>query len=211
MRLSADAEKKEAHLAKSTMGSIEKAAAAQYGRGRAASKGDARQVGLPGCGTAGLYLLGGCVHTRQWVTRPLAITDKHELLTETTFYGRSWEPDAASGYLYNAVHRHYFQPKTGMYYGGDPPAWTLKPSIPAEALYSDGSNGKLCRGIRQQPRTCAIGSLDSCRGCLITCQLCQCPVEVLVHRCDEAGRLLKLQSCMLQEPVRAGQQLARCP
>ena len=55
--------------------------------------------------------------------------------------GRSWEPDAASGYLYNAVHRHYFQPKTGMYYGGDPPAWTLKPSIPAEALYSDGSNG----------------------------------------------------------------------
>jgi hypothetical protein len=60
--------------------------------------------------------------------------------------GRSWEPDAASGYLYNAVHRHYFQPKTGMYYGGDPPAWTLKPSIPAEALYSNGSTGEQGRG-----------------------------------------------------------------
>lgn len=51
----------------------------------------------------------------------------------------SWEPDASSGYLYNAVHRHYYEPKTSMYYGGDPPAWTLKPPIPAEALYSDGS------------------------------------------------------------------------
>lgn len=51
----------------------------------------------------------------------------------------SWEPDAASGYLYNAVHRHYYEPTTGMYYGGDPPAWTLKPAIPAEAVYSDGS------------------------------------------------------------------------
>lgn len=35
MRLSADAEKKEAHLAKSTMGSIEKAAAAQYAKDQA--------------------------------------------------------------------------------------------------------------------------------------------------------------------------------
>lgn len=32
MRQNADAEKKEAHLAKSTMGAIEKAAAAQYAR-----------------------------------------------------------------------------------------------------------------------------------------------------------------------------------
>ena len=24
---------------------------------------------------------------------------------------------------------------TGMYYGGDPPAWTVTPSIPAEGLY----------------------------------------------------------------------------
>ena len=68
------------------------------------------------------------------------------LLTGITFCWRSWEPDAASGYLYNAVHRHYFQPKTGMYYGGDPPAWTLKPSIPAEALYSNGSTGEQGRG-----------------------------------------------------------------
>ena len=35
MRLSADAEKKEAHLAKSTMGSIEKAAAAQFAKDQA--------------------------------------------------------------------------------------------------------------------------------------------------------------------------------
>lgn len=55
----------------------------------------------------------------------------------------SWEPDAASGYLYNAVHRHYYEPKTGMYYGGEPPAWTVKPAIPAEALCSnDGDRGQ---------------------------------------------------------------------
>lgn len=27
--------------------------------------------------------------------------------------------------------------KTGMYYGGDPPAWTVTPSIPAEGLYKN--------------------------------------------------------------------------
>lgn len=25
----------------------------------------------------------------------------------------SWDPDEKSGYLYNAVHRHYFEPNTG--------------------------------------------------------------------------------------------------
>lgn len=101
MRQSADAEKKEAHLAKSTMGSIEKAAAAQYARDQEEAERHRKET------------LG------------------------------SWEPDAASGYLYNAVHRHYFEPKTGMYYGGDPPAWTIKPAIPAEALCSnDGDRGQ---------------------------------------------------------------------
>ena len=38
-------------------------------------------------------------------------------------------------YLYNAVHRYYLDTKTGMYYGGDPAAWTNKPKIPVEASY----------------------------------------------------------------------------
>ncbi len=54
----------------------------------------------------------------------------------------SWESDPTSGYLYNALHRHYYEPKTGMYYGGDPPAWTLKPKIPAEALYASDDRGQ---------------------------------------------------------------------
>jgi hypothetical protein len=50
MRLSADAEKKEAHLAKSTMGSIEKAAAAQYAKDQAeAERHQKETLGRWGC------------------------------------------------------------------------------------------------------------------------------------------------------------------
>jgi U1 zinc finger len=44
-----------------------------------------------------------------------------------------WVLEESSGYLYNALHRYYFEPKTGMYYGGDPPAWTITPDLPDEA------------------------------------------------------------------------------
>ena len=50
MRLSADAEKKEAHLAKSTMGSIEKAAAAQFAKDQAEAERHKKEtLGRWGC------------------------------------------------------------------------------------------------------------------------------------------------------------------
>lgn len=51
----------------------------------------------------------------------------------------SWAVDPGTGYLYNALHRYYFDIKTGMYYGGDPIAWTIEPNIPKAALYQSPS------------------------------------------------------------------------
>lgn len=47
----------------------------------------------------------------------------------------TWELKMETGYHYNAVHRYYRDPTTGMYYGGDPPEWTSVPDIPNEARY----------------------------------------------------------------------------
>lgn len=49
-----------------------------------------------------------------------------------------WEYHHESGYYYNAVHKWYFDHQSRMYYGGDPPDWTDKPTIPAEAVYGVG-------------------------------------------------------------------------
>lgn len=46
-----------------------------------------------------------------------------------------WVWNAEAGYFYNAVHRWYYDTKSGMYYGGDPIEWTDKPSLPREARY----------------------------------------------------------------------------
>ncbi|CAL8468419.1 g7959 [Coccomyxa elongata] len=46
-----------------------------------------------------------------------------------------WVLDEGSGHYYNAAQRYYFSRETGMYYGGDPPAWTLQPEMPPEALF----------------------------------------------------------------------------
>lgn len=158
MRQNFESEKSQARLAESSMNTIEAKAAAQYKKDQAEAERHRKET------------LG------------------------------SWEPDAGSGFLYNAVHRHYFEPKTGesshrrrclclcctcagymhktgatssssdvqmavgrethsvttsyasqnhlsscrssagMYYGGDPPAWTTNPAILTEALYSAGSD-----------------------------------------------------------------------
>ncbi|GAB4816832.1 hypothetical protein N2152v2_003878 [Parachlorella kessleri] len=44
-----------------------------------------------------------------------------------------WNVEAA--YYYNAVHRYYYDPKTKMYYGGDPVEWTASPAMPHDARY----------------------------------------------------------------------------
>lgn len=40
-----------------------------------------------------------------------------------------------SGYFYNAVVRWYYDEKSGMYYGGDPPDWTYSPPIASSSLF----------------------------------------------------------------------------
>ncbi|CAL5221235.1 g3388 [Coccomyxa viridis] len=46
-----------------------------------------------------------------------------------------WVFDDASGHHYNSALRYYYNRENGMYYGGDPPAWTTMPDIPPEALF----------------------------------------------------------------------------
>lgn len=45
------------------------------------------------------------------------------------------ELQPASGYMYNAVQRWYYDPASTQYYGGDPPTWATDPPIPKEARY----------------------------------------------------------------------------
>lgn len=61
----------------------------------------------------------------------------------------SWALDSGTGYLYNALHRYYFDIKTGMYYGGDPVAWTTEPKMPKDARYKSAAlvpGGESCAG-----------------------------------------------------------------
>lgn len=45
------------------------------------------------------------------------------------------EHHPGSGYYYNAAQRWYFDLKSRMYFGGEPPDWTADPPIPAAARY----------------------------------------------------------------------------
>lgn len=45
-----------------------------------------------------------------------------------------------SGYFYNAAIRWYYDEKSGMYYGGDPPDWTSSPPIPSSSLFGAGES-----------------------------------------------------------------------
>jgi len=58
----------------------------------------------------------------------------------------SWALDPGTGYMYNALHRYYFDLKTGMYYGGDPVAWTNTPKIPDAAKYKPETAGGATSG-----------------------------------------------------------------
>lgn len=57
----------------------------------------------------------------------------------------SWALDPGTGYLYNALHRYYFDIKTGMYYGGDPVAWTTEPNMPKEGRYQSSASAPSAR------------------------------------------------------------------
>jgi hypothetical protein len=46
-----------------------------------------------------------------------------------------WKPAPDSKYLYNVNLKHYYDPATDFYYGGEPAAWTQSPGIPEGALY----------------------------------------------------------------------------
>jgi WW domain-binding protein 4 len=49
-----------------------------------------------------------------------------------------------SGYFYNAAIRWYYDEKSGMYYGGDPPDWTSSPPISSSSLFGaeESKDGK---------------------------------------------------------------------
>ena len=68
----------------------------------------------------------------------------------------SWEPDAGSGYMYNAVHRYYYDTASSMYYGGEPAVWTLEPMMPQAARYNSsavegGDRPKAAAGVLAWP------------------------------------------------------------
>ena len=65
----------------------------------------------------------------QYARDPAAAKAQREAMNGT------WEADAGSGYLYNAVQRWYYDVGTSMYYGGEPAAWTSDPAIPTSARY----------------------------------------------------------------------------
>eukprot|EP00890_Picochlorum_soloecismus_P003232 jgi/Picsp_1/390/NSC_00388-R1_ww domain-binding protein len=57
----------------------------------------------------------------------------------------SWIFQKDSGYFYNAMIRWYYDEKSGMYYGGDPPDWTSSPPIPSSSLFGAGESKEVGR------------------------------------------------------------------
>lgn len=47
----------------------------------------------------------------------------------------SWTRTDSSAYWYNTRLRWYYDDKTGLYYGGDPPVWSQTPAIPEGARF----------------------------------------------------------------------------
>lgn len=65
--------------------------------------------------------------------------DKAEAKAHLAAVHGSWEPDAGSGYMYNAVQRYYYDTASSMYYGGEPADWTQQPNIPQAARYASSA------------------------------------------------------------------------
>lgn len=57
----------------------------------------------------------------------------------------AWETDE-SGYFYNAVQRYYYNKDNGMYYGGEPAAWTTTPAIPDGARFEHSAHAQKTAG-----------------------------------------------------------------
>lgn len=66
-------------------------------------------------------------------------------LTQLSF-DRLQEYHVDSGYYYNALHRWYYDLKSTMYYGGDPPEWTANPPLPADARYAGAAQPRAAPG-----------------------------------------------------------------
>lgn len=50
-------------------------------------------------------------------------------------YQKNWVLHEESGYYYNSLYGWYYDAKSKMYYGGNPPDWTHKPNIPSAGYY----------------------------------------------------------------------------
>ena len=77
----------------------------------------------------------------------------------------TWEFQESTGYYYNAVHRHYYDTASKMYYGGTPPAWTDSPDIPAVARFGGGGMGQVDpllagTGVRKYPKGMKVGDVS---------------------------------------------------
>uniref|UniRef100_A0A061QZT2 WW domain-binding protein 4 n=1 Tax=Tetraselmis sp. GSL018 TaxID=582737 RepID=A0A061QZT2_9CHLO len=138
MRQKGDAEKKEQELLKQSWSSIEAKAKAQYEKDIQAGhvQVPGQQPQQPGFGGK---------HRQDQAAQRAAAEDaadkaiKASAEAEYRLTGGAlskWEPDAGSGYLYNAALRYYYDKNTGWYYGGDPPSWTPNPPIPEVAKFS---------------------------------------------------------------------------
>lgn len=79
--------------------------------------------------------------------------DKADAKAHLAAVNGSWEPDAGSGYMYNAVQRYYYDTASSMYYGGEPAVWTQEPSIPQAARYgySAAEEGEDLKGAAGAP------------------------------------------------------------
>lgn len=65
-----------------------------------------------------------------------------------------WEWDEGSNLYYNERHAYYHDAKTGYYYGGSEPQWTLAPAIPSEALFGTAPH-------KGGPKTCSTSRPQS--------------------------------------------------
>lgn len=77
----------------------------------------------------------------------------------------TWEFQESTGYYYNAVHRHYYDTASKMYYGGTPPAWTDSPDIPAVARFGGGGMGQVDpllagTGVSKYPKGMKVGDVS---------------------------------------------------
>ncbi|CAD7703735.1 unnamed protein product [Ostreobium quekettii] len=87
---------------------------------------------------------------------PLANQSSAQESQPSTSQHGTWEDDPDSGYHYHSVYRHYYDPKSGWYYGGDPPQWTQQPNIPEACRF-----GGTCQSCWQLGQAGGTGAGDA--------------------------------------------------